>query len=219
MLEKSRLEELSIALPEKERKELLERIGKRMEREEGEEAVPVELQEDEREKIAAYELKKASAWVRFLLWVRTLISGKPRMEVFTDIRLRMLKAHIRSSYPGLSGFETRDLAPKFARKLYDIYLKTQGIAGIYHALSSDKAVRGAAYTFFVEQRWEHAKKSVEEFVPTGEMEEIFAQSGQTDEIKKKLSLRLNDYLRSIPETFILQLEEQAKLHLYIGRLA
>ena len=76
MLEKSRLEELSIALPEKERKELLERIGKRMEREEGEEAVPVELQEDEREKIAAYELKKASAWVRFMLWLRTLITGQ-----------------------------------------------------------------------------------------------------------------------------------------------
>jgi hypothetical protein len=80
-------------------------------------------------------------------------------------------------------------------------------------------VRGAAYTFYVEQRLEHAKKSVEEFVPAVEMEEIFSQSGQTEEIKKKLSLRLNDYLRSIPETFILQLEEQAKLHLYIGRLA
>jgi hypothetical protein len=219
MLEKSRLEELSIALPEKERKELLERIGKRMEKEDGEEAVPVELQEDEREKIAAYELKKATAWVRFLLWIRTLVSGRPKMEVFTDIRLRMLKSHIRSSFPGLSGFETRDLTPKFARKLYDIYLKTQELAGVYHVLGTDRAVRGAAYTFYVEQRWEHAKKTVEEFVPTEEMEEIFAQSGQTDEIKKKLSLRLNDYLRSMSETFILQLEEQAKLHLYLGRLA
>jgi hypothetical protein len=218
MLEKSRLEELSIALPEKERKELLERIGKRMEKEDGEEAVPVELQEDEREKIAAYELKKASAWVRFLLWIRTLVSGRPKMEVFTDIRLRMLRSHIRSSFPGLSGFETRDLSPKFARKLYDIYLRTQELASVYHALATDKAVRGAAYTFYVEQRFEHARKTVEEFVPTAEMEEIFAQSGQTDEIKKKLSLRLNDYLRSIPESFILQLEEQAKLHLFLGRL-
>ena len=78
MLEKSRLEELSMELPEKERKELLERIGKRMERDEGEEAVPVELQEDERQKIIAYEMKNASAWVRFLLWLRTLFTGRPR---------------------------------------------------------------------------------------------------------------------------------------------
>jgi hypothetical protein len=51
------------------------------------------------------------------------------------------------------------------------------------------------------------------------MEEIFAQTGQTEEIRKKLSLRLNDYVRSIPETFILQLEEQVRLHLSLGRLA
>jgi hypothetical protein len=179
MLEKSRLEELSIALPEKERRELLERIGKRMEREEGEEPVPVDLQEDEREKIAAYELKKASAWVRFMLWLRTLVTGKPKMEVFMDIRLRLLKGHIRNAFPGLTGFETRDLSPKFARKLYDICAKVQPLAGVYHALGSDKAVRGAAYSWYVEKRWEHAKKTVKEFVSEEEMEEIFAQTGQT----------------------------------------
>jgi hypothetical protein len=218
MLEKSRLEELSIALPEKERKELLERIGKRMEREEGEEPVPVDLQEDEREKIAAYELKKASTWVRFMLWLRTLVTGRPKMEVFMDIRLRLLRGHIRTAFPGLTGFETRDLSPKFARKLYDVCTKVQPLAGVYHALGSDKAVRGAAYSWYVEKRWEHAKKTVKEFVSEEEMEEIFSQTGQTEEIRKKLSLRLNDYVRTIPETFMLQLEEQARLHLFLGRL-
>ena len=48
MLEKSRLEELSAELPEAERKELLERIAKRMAGEESEEAIPVDLREDER---------------------------------------------------------------------------------------------------------------------------------------------------------------------------
>ena len=94
----------------------------------------------------------------------------------------------------------------------------QALAGVYHALGSDKAVRGAAYAWYVEQRWEHAKRSVEEFVTSEEMEEIFAQTGQTDEIRKKLSLRLNDYVRTIPESFMLQLEEQARLHLFLGRL-
>jgi len=218
MLEKSRLEELSMALPEKERKVLLERIGKRMEREEGEEAVPVELKEDEREKIIAFEMKKASGWVRFMLWLRTLLSGRPREDVFLDIRLRLLKAHIRAVSPGVTGFETRDLSPKFGRKLYDVFIKVQSLAGIYHALGSDKAVRNAAYTWYVEQRWEQSKKTVDQFIGTEEMEEIFAQTGQTEEIRKKLSLRLNDYVRSIPETFMLQLEEQVRMHLSLGRL-
>ena len=62
MLEKTRLEQLSIALPDKERKDLLDRINRRMDREEGEEAVPVELREDEREKIIDYELRRAASY-------------------------------------------------------------------------------------------------------------------------------------------------------------
>ncbi len=218
MQEKSRLDELSKALPEKERKELLERIGKRMEHEESEEGVPVELKEEEREKIIAYEMKQATAWVRFMLWLRTFLSGRPRREVFLDIRLRLLKTHIRSVSPGITGFETRDLSVKFARKLYDVYIALQPVAGIYHALSSDKAVRGAAYAWYLEQRWEHAKRTIDEFVAMEEMEEIFSETGQTDEIRKKLSLRLNDYVRTIPESFVLQLEEHARLLLSVGRL-
>ena len=156
-MEKSRLEELSKALPEKERKELLERIGRRIEQEESEDPVPVELQQDERDKIITYEMKKASAWVRFMLWLRTLMSGRSRSEVFLDIRLRLLKNHIRSKCPGITGFDSRDLSVKFARKLYDLYLKVQAVAGIYHALASDKTVRGAVYAWYVEERWEHAK--------------------------------------------------------------
>lgn len=219
MLEKTRLEELSMELPEKERKELLERIEKRMEREEGEEAVPVELQQDEREKIVTYEMQRANAWVRFILWLRTFLSGRPREEVFIDIRLGALKARIRAVSPGITGFETRDLSPKFALKLYDVYLKVQALAGIYHALGSDKALKGGAYTWYIEQRWEQAKSTVYEFIGVEEMEEIFAQTGQTEEIRKKLALRLNDYVRAIPESFILQLEDQAKLHMYLDRLA
>jgi hypothetical protein len=219
MPEKSRLEELSKELPEKERKELLERIGKRMEHEDGEEAVPLELQEDERQKIISFEMKKAGTWVRFLLWLRTFFTGKQRTEVYFDIRLHQLKAHIRALSPGITGFETRDLSVKFARKLYDVFLASQPVLGVYHALASDKAVRGAAYAWLVEQKLEHAKKTIDDFIGNEEMEEIFSQTGQTEEIRKKLSLRLNDYVRTIPETFMLQLEEQSRLHLSLGRLA
>jgi hypothetical protein len=219
MLPMSRLEELSKELPEKERKALLERIGRRMEREEDEEAVPVELEEDERQKIIAFEMKSAGPWDRFLLWLRTFFTGKPREQVFLDIRLRHLKAHIRSAYPGITGFETRDLSVKFARKLYDVYLAAQPVLGPYHALSADKAVRASAYSWLVDQKLEHTKSSIDDFVPVEEMEEIFSGTGQTEEIRKKLSLRLNEYVRAIPETMLLELEEKVRLHLSLSRLA
>lgn len=219
MIEKSRLEELSTALPEKERKELLERIARRMEREESEEAVPVELKEDEREKIISYEMKRAGWWVQFTLWLRTFFSGKRRKDIYLEIRLRQLKARIRAANPNLTGFDTRDLSPKFARRLYDIYLRLQPLLPVYHALGTDKAVKGAAYAFLLERRFAQAKKSVDEFMSAEEMEEIFAQTGQSDEIRKKLSLRLNDYIRTVPESLILQLEEECRLHLSLSKLA
>jgi Family of unknown function (DUF5312) len=217
--ERNKLEELSKELPEKERQELLERIGKRMERDDGAESVPVELHEDERQKIIDFEITNASRWDRFLMWLLKFFTGRPRTEVFLDIRLRHLKTHIRAVSPGLTGFETRDLSAKFARKLYDVFLALQPVQGIYHALASDKSLRGAAYSWYVEQALENAKKTVDDFVTMEEMEEIFAQSSQTEEIRKKLGTRLADYVRSIPDSFIAQLEEKSRLHLSLGRLA
>jgi len=219
MIEKSRLEELSTALPEKERKELLERISRRMEHEEGEEAVPVELKEDEKEKIISYEMKKAGWWIHFLIWLRTFFSGRKPREVYLAIRLGLLKNRIRGINPNLTGFDSRDLSPKFARRLYDISLRLQPLLPLYRALGTDKAVKEAAYTFLLERRFEQAKKKVEQFVTDGEMEEIFGQTGQTDEIRKKLGLRLNEYIRSVPESLIAQLEEQSRLHLALARMA
>lgn len=219
MLEKTRLEELSIALPDKERKELLERISRRMEREESDEAVAVELREDEREKIIDYELRRAGWWVQFVVWLRTLFSGRRTREVFVDVRLRRLRASIRAANPGLSGFDTRDLSPKFARKVYDLFLRLQPLLEPYRALSVDRALRAAAYAYLVERRYEKSRTTVEDFVTGNEMEEIFAETGQTDDIRKRLATRLSDYVRGIPETFIASLEERCRLHLAIARLA
>lgn len=219
MLEKSRLEELSAALPETERKELLERIMKRMEQEESEEAVPVELAEEERSTIITYEMKKASWWVRFLLWLRTFFSGRSRLDVFLEIKLGMLKAQIRAVNPGLTGFETRDLTPKFARRIHDLHERTRPLVPVYQTLMNDKAVRAAAFTYLVETRFPKARKEIGEFITLQEMEEAFTHAGDAEEIRKKLSLRMNEYIRSVPESLFAQWEDQAKLHLYLGKLS
>jgi hypothetical protein len=219
MVEKTRLEELSIALPDKERKELLERISRRMEREEGEEGIPVELRDDEREKIIEYELRRAGWWVQFIVWLRTLVSGRKTRDIFVEVRLRHLRSAIRAASPGLSGFDTRDLTPRFARKVYDLFIRLQPLLEPYRALGSDKTARAAAYAYLVENRYDKALRTVEELVTTAEMEEIYAETGQTDDIRRRLSTRLGEYVRMLPESLIAQLEERCRLHLAIGRLA
>ena len=219
VMERSRLEELSQELPEKERRALLERIGRRMQTEEAEEAVPVELQPDERQKIIAAEMKQAGPWDRFLLWLRTFFTGKPREEVFLDLRLRHIRNHLRVSHPGLTGFETRDLSVKFARKLYDVFVAAQPLAAVYRAFTADRAVRTSAYSWLVDQKLENPRRTVEEFISTQEMEQIFSETGQTEEIQKKLAFRLTDHVKAIPEKMLLQLEERCRMHLSLERLA
>lgn len=218
MLEKTTLEKLSEALPENERKELLERIARRMERAGSEEPFPVELREDEREKIISFEMNRAGLWVRFLIWLRTFLTGRTRREVFIDIRLRQLKAHIRSLAPGITGFETRDLSPRFARRLYQIYQRVRPLAPMYQALGAERSLKGEAYSWLVEQRLDTAKRRLEDFITEDEMEELYGSNGQTDDIRRKLALRLSEYVREIPDTFLLQLEADARLHLCLGRL-
>jgi len=218
MLARTRLEELSLALPERERKHLLERITRRMQNAEAEETFPVELKEDERERIISHEIQEAGLWVRFLVWLRTFLTGRTRREVFVDIRLRQLKSRIQLVNPGLSGFETRDLTPKFARNLFQVYQRIQPLSPLCQALASDKSIKGEAFSWLVEQRLENAKGKLDQFVSQEEMEELFASSGQTEDITKRLSVRLNEYVRGIPETVITQMEEQTRLHLSLGRV-
>ncbi|HUI69005.1 MAG TPA: DUF5312 family protein [Spirochaetia bacterium] len=215
---RTRLEELSLALPERERKDLLERISRRMQYAEGEETVPVELKEDERERIISHEIQQAGLWVRFLVWLRTFLTGRTRREVFIDIRLRQLKSHIQLLNPGLSGFETRDLTPKFARSLFQVFQRVEPISRLYQKLGSDKTFKGEAFSWFVERRFEHAKSKLEQFVSEEEMETLFAASGQAEDIRKTLAARLNEYVRSVPEVLISQLEDQARLHLTVSRV-
>jgi hypothetical protein len=218
MRAKTRLEELSLELPERERKDLLERIARRIERTEPEETFPVELKENEREKIISYEIQEAGLWVRFVLWLRTFLTGRTRREVFVDIRIRQLKSHIQAMNPGLTGFETRDLSPKLARRLFQVYELIRPLLPVYHALTSDKSFKGEAFSWLIEQRLEDSKSRLEDFISEEEMEELFASSGQTEDIRKRLSARLNDYVRGIPESFLSKMEEQSQLHLCLGRI-
>lgn len=217
-MEKSRLDDLSDNLTDDERKALLGRVSRKPAEEQAEDVVPVELPQEERARLIARDMQKADFWTRFLLWWRGLITGRGKKEVFVDLQLRKLRNRIRGRNPGLSGFETRDLTPKFARSLYDVFSRAYPLLGPYYALTSEKNVRTAAYAYYVEMRLPQPKKKLAEFLSDDEMEEIYAASGQTEDIRKKLYLRLNDYLKSLPDSLFSQLEEQVRLHLHAARL-
>ncbi|NOY09847.1 MAG: hypothetical protein GXP33_13505 [Spirochaetes bacterium] len=218
MAEKSKLEELSSELPENERKKLLEKITKRMQKDEKEEIIHVELQDEERDRIITNEMAQLSLLQKIGLWLKKFFSGKDPKEAFLDLKLSHIKKRIHQIAPELTGFETRNLTPKFAKRLYDLYKKTYPLFSFFRVFSKNIDFRHNASAFLVEKKYDGVKKTIGEFITIDEMEEIFATTSFEDEIKKELLKRLNKYLKTIPESLFAEIEAGIKTLGYLEKV-
>jgi hypothetical protein len=218
MLQKTKLEEISSELPEPERRELLERIIRFMGREGQPDFSRIELKQEERDRLVAGEIQNLSAWVRFLLWLRGLFSGKSKRDVFVDLKIKQLKRGIRHNSSGLTGFETRDLTSKFARQLFDLYHASFPLRGLFQAFHTDSEFRSRAVTHLFDNKLPEAKRTLEEFLTTEEMEKIFHDTGSEENVEKRLMRNFKEYGKRIPDKLVRQLEEGIKPLIYLKNL-
>ncbi len=218
MIEKTKLEEISSELPEHERRELLAKITRGLDRDAREDVERIELKQEEREKIIAEEIAQASLWDRFLLWLKSLLTGRSRRDLFINTRINQLKRSIRQKSPGVSGFETRNLTPKFARQLFDLYSAAFPLRDLFLTFSRDVEFREAALNYVFESKYPEAKKELEELAPVADMETAFGGGGE-EEVRKLVLRRFNDYLKRIPERLFQQIEEGIKPLIFFRNLA
>lgn len=210
MLEKTKLEEISSELPERERRELLARITRSLGSEGQGEYSRIELKQEERDRLLAEEMQNLSPWTRFVLWLRGLLSGKSKRDLFVDLKIKQLKRGIRHKSAGLTGFETRDLSPKFARQLFDLYYASFPLREMFQAFHTDQHFRNQAVTRLFDTKLPKAKKKLEDFLPVEDMEQIFHDTGSEEEVRKRLLRKFNDYIKRIPDKLVRQLEEGIK---------
>jgi hypothetical protein len=209
MIEKTKLEEISSELPEHERRELLARITRGLERDAQEEVERIELKQEERDKIIAEEMAQSSLWDRFLLWLKSLLTGRSRRDLFIDARISQLKRSIRQKSPGISGFEARNLTPKFARQLFDLYSAAFPLRDLFMTFSRDVEFRETVLNLVFQSKYPEAKKQLEDLAPVADMEDAFGVGGE-EEVRKLVLRRFNDYLKRIPDRLFQQIEEGIK---------
>ncbi len=210
MLEKTKLEEISSELPERERRELLARITRSLGKEGQGEYSRIELKQEERDRLLAEEMQNLSPWVRFLLWLKGLFSGKSKPDLFVDLKIKQLKRGIRHKSSGLTGFETRDLSPKFAQQIFDLYYASVPLREMFQAFHTDQHFRNQAVTRLYDTKLPDAKTKLEDFLPVEDMEQIFHDTGSEEEVRKRLLRKFNDYVKRIPGKLVRQLEEGIK---------
>lgn len=210
MVEKTRLEELSEELPDKEREELLNKISRSGKQEDREEIIPVTLKEDERERLVSEEMLSISWFFKVLLWLKGVLTGKSKRELFVKMQLNRVKYSIRQRNPGLTGFETRNLTPKFANYLYDLYTACYPLLDFFRGFNLEPEFRNGSIISLVEANYEEVKKELIDLVPLEKLEEIYEKTGSEDELKKEVLRNFNEYIKQIPEKFFGQLEEGIK---------
>jgi len=210
MLEKTKLEKISSELPEPERRELLARITRSLGREGPTEYSRIELKQEERERLLAEEMQGFSLWVRFVLWLRGLFSGKSKRDLFVDLKIKQLKRGIRHKSSGLTGFETRDLTTKFARQVFDLYHASFPLRGLFQLFHTNQEFRSRAVTHLFDNKLPEAKRTLEEFLSAEEMEKILHDSGSEEEVRKRLMRSFKEYTKRIPDKLVRQLEEGIK---------
>jgi hypothetical protein len=218
MLEKTKLEEISSELPEAERRELLARIHRSMGRETRGEYRRIELKQEEREHLLAEEIQSLTVWTRLVLWLKGLFSGKSRRDLFVDLKIKQIKRSIRHRSSGLTGFETRDLSSKFARHLYDLYHAAYPLRGLIQAFHADQEFRSRAVIHLFDNSLPEAKRSLEDFVPMEEMERVYHDTGNVEEVQKRLLGSYSDYLKRVPDKLVRQIEEGIKPLVYLRNL-
>jgi hypothetical protein len=218
MLEKTKLEEISLELPERERRELLARISRSLDAGQRDELVRVELKQEERERLLAEDMGRLSTWARLLLWLRRLFTGKNRRELFMEWKIGELKRTIRQHSAGLTGFETRSLSPKLARLLWELYAAAFPLRGPFQAFHGDGEFRERAILDLFERRHAEARKILEDFASQDEMERVFADTGSEEEVRKLLRRRVDEYLRRLSERMLHQLNEGLRPFFYLKNL-
>jgi len=218
MLEKTKLEEISLQLPERERRELLAKIARSMGREEREELSRIELKAEERERLLTEELAQTGWWVKLLLWLRRLLSGRSNRDLFIELKIGEIKRGIRQKGPGLTGFETRNLTPKFARLLFDLYASAYPLIPLFQAFHRDPEFRGASIASVFEGRIPEPKRELQEFMSADEMERVYADSGSEEQVSRQLLKHYSEYLKKIPDKVAHEVDEGLKPLSYLRPL-
>ncbi|MBN1687294.1 MAG: hypothetical protein JW852_11600 [Spirochaetales bacterium] len=208
MKEQSVFKELSRYMPEKEREELLSKLKRSL-------YVPEEVEErkyhreidkNEREEKLLKDLNKVSFFSRILLWIKSKLSGKTIREMYLNTRIKHFKKNIASKYPGLTGFETRDLTPKVAEMVFGVYTLTVPLRDIFRRIWINSEDLEGMLVTLLEKRIPNPKKNLTDLVPLETLEKNFLESGTKEAMRDLVAKSLETYFDSLPKDISRDLE-------------
>ncbi|MDC7126153.1 MAG: DUF5312 family protein, partial [Spirochaetales bacterium] len=207
MTENSVLHELSNSLSDKERKKLLNRINNSMKPKNiGVEYLEKASKEKEKIKFVEKELKNLGWFSKIIMTIFCKISGRSIEEAVINKKLRELKRYIIRKKNGIVVFDTRSLSTEMAEKVFEIYSYTFLIKKLYRKLWLDQKIFETACVYIVKSSYKKSKDKLYDFISLSEMVGIYGQTGEKAAIIEAAEKRVKDYVESIPEKKLAEIE-------------
>ena len=211
------LRELSRSLSERERKELLDKINRSINLSDSSDnsIYPKKMNDEEREILIEHDMQNASFFARFLLWIRSIVTGKNKKDIFLELKMSSLKNSIQKRNPGLTGFETRNLSPKTAQEFFSLFVLVNPLIPLYRKIWSDTNSFENALVGLLERSLPEPKKDLFQLVSNEEMEDVYAKTGVKEKVRDLVNDRIEAYIEHIPVETFAQLEDQIKPVYYL----
>lgn len=203
------MHELSRSLTERERKDLLNKIRKSINLDDLKEKslYHKDMSQQERDLLISQDISRSSIFARLILWIQSIAVGKEKEEVFLNQKLKRLRSEINRRTPGITGFELRNLYPKFAEAFFGLYSKVFNLIPLFRDFWEKTEIFEKALYSLITRKIPDSKTNLTELLDQETMEAIYSKSGQKDSIRKELIRRIDSYIDSLDPSFFQEIEK------------
>jgi hypothetical protein len=208
----SGVDELARALSEKERKALLDRIARSlsMHGDDRRRIIHGELRQERRAELIAADMNRLSVWERIHLWIKRILSGRADEDVFLRFRLGQARDRVRLGDDGLVDFENRVLLAGLPEAIRPLCRGIAETRDFFYVLWKDTDSLRRVLDYLLAKRVPDAKRSLNQFCSSREMQETFRVTESRNQLKKMVLDRVSEYVDRIPPSVMDEIEEGLK---------
>ncbi|MFO8043988.1 MAG: DUF5312 family protein [Alkalispirochaeta sp.] len=202
------MDELARALTDRERRALLDRIAKSlsMEDENRRRIIHGEIRQERRAELIATDMHRLSPWEKLQLWFKRLVSGRGETDLFLRFRLGQARERVRTGSPHYVDFENRAFLPAMPERLRPLCRSSLATREFFDIIWKDTESLRRVLDYLLARRIPDAKRSLNQFCSTQEMQEVFRTTESRNQLKQLVLDRVSEYVERIPPSVMEELE-------------
>jgi len=177
-------EQLASSLPIEERKALLLKINKSLKLHEStEDYTRHEIPRKELEIKVKNDIESSSWFERFIIKIYSFFTGKNTVDYFLKRKLHHLKKSLISiNGPSYFDPECKKLSGRLASDIYSLYVLAVPLRKFFKVIWYDTDFIESVYSTLISEMIHTKKNTIYDFVSLEEMESIFADTGDKNQI-------------------------------------